>query len=465
MSASRTKDLNITEGPLLKKIILFAIPLILTGLLQQFYNAADLMVVGMFEGEIALAAVGATGSLTSLMTALFMGLSVGAGVSVAHHIGEGNEHGVKRVVHTAIPVAVILGVAVGTVGIIFAPELLRMMDNPENVIEQSTLYIRIIFLGLPASMLYNYSAAMLRSDGDAKHPLVFLLISGFVNVILNFILVTAFHMGVAGVAIATITSQYLSAIMVIVFMMRKNDSMRFSFKSLCIDAQKLKKILYIGVPSGMQTCLFSLGNVMIQSSINSLGDTVMAGNAAATNLDGFVHIAMVAIYHVSITFVGQAVGAKVYRRIKTIVGYCVAVVSVIGITLSAIILIFNRQLIGLYAPDNEEVYREALKRMLIILPLYFTCGIMDVLSAALRAMGKSFTAMIITLIGACGVRVFIAKVVFNFYRTSECIYISFPLSYCITTVCNVIFLTVLVKKAIKETEQNTVPNKLESEGV
>ena len=461
MSASKTKDLNITEGPLLKKIILFAIPLILTGVLQQFYNAADLMVVGMFEGEIALAAVGATSSLTSLLTALFMGLSVGAGVSVAHHIGANNHGGLKRVIHTAIPVAFILGIAVGTFGIIFAPDLLRMMDNPETVIEQSTLYIRIIFLGLPASMIYNYSAAMLRSAGDAKHPLVFLLISGFVNVVCNFILVTAFHMGVAGVAIATITSQYLSAIMILVFMMRQKDGMRFSFKDLCIDREKLKKILYIGVPSGLQTCLFSLGNVMIQSSINSLGDTVMAGNAAAQNIDGFVHISMVAIYHVSITFVGQAVGAKAYRRIKTIVGYCVAVVSVIGITLSAIILIFNRQLIGLYAPNNEEVYREAFKRMIIIFPLYFTCGIMDVLSAALRAMGKSFTAMIITLIGACGVRVFIAKVVFNFYRTAECIYVSFPLSYIITTTCNVIFLTMLVKKAIRETENPTEQTELE----
>ena len=461
MSVSRTKDLNITEGPLLKKIILFAIPLILTGVLQQFYNAADLMVVGMFEGERALAAVGATNSLTSLLTALFMGLSVGAGVSVAHNIGANNHSDLKRVIHTAIPVAFILGIMVGAFGIIFAPDLLRMMDNPETVIEHSTLYIRIIFLGLPASMIYNYAAAMLRSAGDAKHPLVFLLISGFVNVVCNFILVTAFHMGVAGVAIATITSQYLSAIMILIFMMRQKDGMHFSFKDLCIDIKKLKKIIYIGIPSGLQTCLFSLGNVMIQSSINSLGDTVMAGNAAAQNIDGFVHISMVAIYHVSITFVGQAVGATAYRRIKTIVGYCVAVVSFVGITLSFIMLIFNRQLIGLYAPNNEEVYRAAFKRMIILFPLYFTCGIMDVLSGALRAMGKSLTAMVITMIGACGIRVFVAMVVFKFIPTAECIYFSYPISWSVTMICNFIFLTFFVKKMIRESNRFIV----EREGV
>lgn len=452
MSASRTKDLNITEGPLLKKIIVFAIPLILTGLLQQLYNAADLIVVGMFEGEMALAAVGSTGSLTSLIVGLFMGLSVGAGVSVAHLIGAKQYGEVKRVVHTAIPMAFVLGVAVSIVGFIFAPDLLHMMDNPENVIGQATVYIRIIFLGLPASMVYNYAAAMLRSSGDAKRPLIFLSISGLVNVGLNFILVSAFHMGVAGVAIATISSQYLSAIMALVFMMRSKGYLHFSFKDLCLDIQKLKKILYIGVPSGMQTCLFAIGNVMIQSAVNSLGDTVVAGRAAAANLEGFVYITLNALYHVSITFVGQAVGAKAYSRIKTIVAYSAAVVFVLGMAYTAIILGFNRQLVGLYAPDNEAVLKEAFNSLKIVVPTYFMCGFMEVFSGAIRAMGKSVTAMVVTLLGACGTRVLWVSTVFKFIHTSAIIYYSYPISWFLTMTCHIIFLTVFVKKAIKEHE-------------
>ena len=459
MSALKRKELNITEGSLLKKIILFAIPLILTGLLQQFYNAADLIVVGMFEGEIALAAVGATGSLTNLVVGLFMGLSVGAGVSVAHHIGA-EEHGeLKRVIHTAIPVAFILGVVVCIFGFIFAPDLLRLMDNPENVIAHSTVYIRIIFLGLPASMVYNYAASMIRSAGDAKHPLIFLSISGIVNVVLNVVLIAVFHLGVAGVAIATITSQYLSAIMILVFMMRSDDYMRFSPKDMCFDKKKISKILYIGIPSGLQSCVFSIGNVMIQSSINSLGETVMAGSAAAANLEGFVYIAMNALYHVSLTFVGQAVGAKAYRYIKKIVAYSVAVVTALGLVTGILILVFNKQLIGLYAPNNEAVLNEALKRLIIILPTYFLCGNMEVLCGALRAMGKSITAMVVSLAGACGLRVLWVQTVFRFVRTAECVYYSYPISWFITMVCHLIFLIFFVRKVIRKSENEPIAQK------
>lgn len=459
MSASKTKDLNITEGSLLKKIIIFAIPLILTGLLQQFYNAADLIVVGMFEGEMALAAVGATGSLTNLFVGLFMGLSVGAGVSVAHLIGAKQYGELKRVIHTALPVAFVLGIAVSIIGIIFSPELLRMMDNPESIIEQSTLYIRIIFFGIPASMVYNYSASMLRSSGDAKRPLIFLSISGLVNVALNFILVAFFHMGVAGVAIATIASQYVSAAMVLIYMMRSKGYIRFSFKDICFDAPKLKKILYIGIPSGLQGCLFSVGNVMIQSAVNSLGDTVIAGRAAAANLEGFVYISLNALYHVSLTFVGQAVGAKSYRSIKKIVSYSAGVVVVIGAVYTAVILGFHRQLVGFYAPDNEAVLKEALHSLKIVVPTYFLCGCMEVFCGAVRAMGKSVTAMIVTLLGACGLRVLWISIVFRFVQTSEIIYYSYPISWLLTLTCHIICLSIFVKKAIKDNESEPHPLK------
>ena len=460
MSGAKRKDLNVTEGSLLKKIIIFAIPLMLTGLLQQFYNAADLVVVGMFaeNGAEALAAVGSTGALTNLVVGLFMGLSVGAGVSIAHHVGAEEYGEVKRVVHTAIPVALVLGMVVSAIGFVFTPVFLTWMDNP--LMELSTRYLRIIFLGVPASMVYNYSASMLRSTGDAKHPLIFLSISGLANVLLNLLLVAVFEMGVVGVAIATIASQYLSAAMVVIYLMRRNDYMHFSPRDIRIDGAKTRKMLYIGVPSGIQTCMFSLGNVMIQSSINSLGDVVMAGSAAAGNLEGFIYIAMNALYHVSLTFCGQAIGAKAYKSIKKIVLYCCVVVVVIGIVSGAVLIIFNEFLVGLYASD-PAVKQEAFDRLTVIALTYFLCGIMEVLCGALRAMGKSITAMIVSLAGACGLRLLWVNTIFLVFRTPACVYLSYPVSWILTASCHVIFLTVFLKRLLRSSNgESTVIKKL-----
>ena len=288
----KKREVNMTEGPFFKKILVFVIPLILTGFLQSLYNAADLMVVGRFRGDLALAAVGTTGSLTNLIVGLFMGLSVGAGVVVAQYLGALNHKAVERVVHSAISIAAILGVAVGVIGFVFAPTLLRMMDTPDTVLNYAVLYIRIVFLGMPAQMMYNYCASMLRSTGDTFRPLLFLSISGLVNVLLNVVLVVVFGMGVEGVAIATAASNYLSAIMILVYMHRQEGCMHVSFRKLRMDRHIIGKILYIGVPSGLQSTLFSLSNVMIQASINSFGDVVMAGNTAASNLEGFIYIIM-----------------------------------------------------------------------------------------------------------------------------------------------------------------------------
>ncbi len=446
---SARKEMDMTQGPFLKKIILFAIPLVLTGVLQQLYNAADLIVVGHFDGQIPLAAVGSTGALTNLVVGLFMGLSVGAGVSVAHHIGAKEYRDVSDVVHTSLLVSVILGVVISVFGILFAPDFLRMMDTPENVINDSILYIRIIFLGMPASMLYNYAASMVRSTGDAKHPLIFLATSGLINVALNLVLVAGFHLGVAGVASATIVSQYASAVMILIFMHRADTCVRFSFRSLKVHFQKLKKILYIGIPSGIQGALFSFSNVLIQSSINGFGDTVMAGSTASSNLEGFVYIAMNAIYHVSLTFVGQNIGAKTYQNIKKIMVYCVAVVCFIGLASGAAILLFRNFLVGLYAPDNPAVLAEALKRMYIILPTYFLCGVMDVLCGGLRAMGKSVTAMVISLAGACGLRILWIHFIFPFFAVPEGVYWSYPVSWLITLLCHLIFLVIFTRMLIR----------------
>ena len=286
--ARAKQELNMTEGPFLGKVVRFCIPLILTGLLQCLYNAADLAVVGMFRGEIALAAVGSTGSLTNLIVGLFMGLSVGGGVVLAHQLGAQEYDRVSKTVHSSLLTAGILGIFVAVLGLFLAEPMLALMDTPETVLPYATRYLRIIFLGVPGSMVYNYAAALVRSTGDTKHPLIFLSISGIVNVALNLVLVAGFGMGVEGVAIATIASQYLSAVMILIFMARSESSIHFSPKRLRMDGATVRRILAIGIPSGIQSSLFSLSNVMIQSSINSFGDTVMAGNSAASNLEGFV---------------------------------------------------------------------------------------------------------------------------------------------------------------------------------
>ncbi len=447
---SRKHEIQMTEGPFLKKIIVFLIPLILTGLLQCFYNAADLAIVGQFRGQIALAAVGSTGALTNLVLGLFMGLSVGAGVVVAHHLGALEYDRVRRTVHSAVLLAAILGVVVGAIGFWLSPELLRLMDTPENVIEYATLYMRIIFCGVPASMIYNYCASMVRSTGDTRNPLIFLSIAGIVNVILNVIFVAGFGMGVEGVAIATIISQYLSAVMILVHMAKNDGPMHLSFKELTLDRSMIRRMLVIGIPSGIQSSLFSLSNAMIQSAINGFGDTVMAGNTAAGNLEGFVYIAMNAVYQASLTFVGQNVGAKKYANIKKITLCSALCVTVIGLGTGGIFLLFRHFFVGLYAPDNPAVTEIAIRRLFSILPCYFLCGVMEVLGGAIRGMGKSVTTMIVSLLGACVFRILWIKTIFVRFPTIECIYLSYPISWLLVIAANLVFLVIYYKRLLRD---------------
>ena len=447
--ATKRRELNMTEGPFLKKIVLFLIPLVLTGLLQTLYNAADLVVVGRFRGELALAAVGCTGALTNLIVGLFMGLSVGAGVLVAHGIGANDRERVQKVVHNSVLLAAVLGVVVAVVGFIFAPQLLRLMDTPETVLASATLYLRIILCGVPASMLYNYCASMVRSTGDTKHPLIFLTVSGLVNVGLNLILVVIFGMGVDGVAIATIASQYLSAGMILVFMMRSDSWVRFSPRKLGVDGKIVGKILYIGVPSGIQGCLFSFSNVLIQSSINSFGDVVMAGNAAASNIEGFVYIAMNAVYHASLTFVGQNMGAKKYKNIKRITLLCAICAVVIGLSTAGIFFLFRRFFVGLYVSGNEAVAAAAYVRMSYIMLTYFLCGIMEVLCGTMRGMGKSISAMVISLLGACVFRIVWLETIFKIFPKIECVYLSYPISWTLTILAYIVCLIVYYRRLVR----------------
>lgn len=443
------KTVDMTEGPFLKKMIAFAIPLIITGLLQSFYNAADLIIVGFFRGDVAVAAVGSTGSITNLTVGLFMGLSVGSGVAVAHYVGAKQPEDVKKVAHTSILISAILGVVIAIVGFFMARTLLSWMDTPADVIEHSTLYMKIIFLGVPASMVYNYAASMIRSVGDSTRPMIFLAISGLVNVVLNFALITMFGLGVDGVAIATIASQYLSAIMAIVYMTRTSGPLRLSLRNMKISPSKVKRILYIGIPSGIQSSLFSLSNVLIQSSINSFGGAVMAGSAASSNIEGFVYIAMNSIYHVALTFIGQNVGARKFKNIRRLTAYSSAIVAVVGIGCAVILMIFRYPLIGLYVDDPASV-EAGITRFMIIIPTYFLCGLMDVFCGTLRALDRSVTAMVISLCGACGLRILWIETIFRLHATPISIYVSYPVSWALTAACHLIFTIIAARKLLHE---------------
>lgn len=446
---------DFTEGPLLSKIILFALPLIATSVLQLLFNTADTVVVGRWGGstpeecEIALAAVGSCGALISLIINLFFGLSVGAGVCVAHEIGAKNYDGVSRVVHTSVVAAAFSGVVVTVFGLFMARPLLTLMGTDAAVLDQAVPYMCAYFCGMPANMLYNYCAAILRSNGDTTHPLAFLSVAGVINVVLNLIMVLVFGLGAIGVGIATAASQWVSCILIVLYMMRTDGPCRIEFSKLRVDPAKLRKIIFIGLPAGIQSTLFSVSNVLIQSSINSFGKVVVAGNTAGSNLDGYIYITQNTLYHAALTFVGQNVGARRYDRVKKSLACCVVVVTVVGIVAGGLVFTFGRPLLGLFAPGNEGAIQAGMTRLSILATTYFLCGLMEVGSGTMRGLGKSIAPMVISLIGSCLLRVVWIYTVFAAFRSLEVLYISYPVSWILTATTFFIFCFVYLRKIEK----------------
>ena len=451
MDNTKENNNDLTSGPLTIKIIKFIIPLMLTGILQLLYNAADSIVVGHYDGSSALAAVSSVGALINLLVNAFMGLSVGAAVVVAQDYGAKDYEGVSKTVHTSYLISIIGGVVVGAIGLIFSRQFLIWMESPEDVLPLSTEYLMIYFIGTPANMAYNFGASILRSVGDTKRPLYFLTISGLVNVILNLVLVIIFHMGVAGVAYATIISQILSAVMVIVYMMKSKDCVRFVPKKMRIHGDKLKKMLYIGLPAGFQGTVFSLSNVVIQSAVNSFGSLVMAGNGAASSLEGFTYTAMNSVYQASLTFVGQNVGAKKYDRINKVQGVCLVLVTIIGLVFGVTTYCLGEPLLSIYLPNDPEAIPYGIIRMSYIALPYFLCGMMEVMVGGQRGMGMSFIPMINALLGSCVLRIVWISTVFAADPTLFTLYISYPISWIVTTLAHTVFYFVklhsLKKKA------------------
>ncbi len=436
---TNAKKASLTEGALLSKIILFSLPLVATGVLQLLFNTADTMVVGRWggktpqESEIALAAVGSCGALTNLIVNLFMGLSVGAGVCVAHAIGAKQYEDVSRVVHTAVLASLVGGAVVTVIGIGMAPTFLTWMKTDPAVLEQAVPYMRAYFCGMPASMLYNYCASMLRSSGDTVRPLAFLSAGGVINVVLNLIMVIVFEAGALGVGVATAASQWVSCVLVVVFMMRTSGPCRLEWKRLRMDWVKLRKIVTIGLPAGFQGAVFSVSNVLIQSAINSFSPVVVAGNTAASNLDGYIYTTQNAISQSALTFVGQNLGAGKIDRIRKSVLYCSIVVAVTGLTVGFLMVGFGEPLMGLFAPENPAVVEAGMVRLWVLGSTYFLCGLMEVASGAMRGLGKSVTPMFVSLIGSCALRIVWIYTVFALSPTLLTLYISYPITWILTT--------------------------------
>ena len=443
---SKSYEMDMCSGPLFSKILVFALPLMLSGILQLLFNAADIIVVGRFTGSTALAAVGSTTSLINLLVNLFIGLSVGANVLIARSYGAGDIEAVHRGVHTTILLAAVSGVIMIFVGIALSRPILELMGTPEDVIDQAVLYIRIYFIGMPVVLLYNFGAAILRAVGDTKRPLYFLFIAGIINVIFNLIFVIVFHLGVAGVAIATVISQTISAALILYCLMRTDGACQPFPSQLRIHKEQLFTILRIGLPAGLQGVIFNISNVMIQSSVNSFGSTVMAGNTAANNIEGFVYTSMNAVYQTSLSFTSQNIGAGQCKRVDRVLIECLALVTVVGVLLGNGAYLFGRQLLGIYSSD-PQVITYGLYRMSVVAVTYFTCGIMDVLAGSIRGLGYSILPMLVSLTGACLLRIVWILTIFQISHTQLTLYISYPVSWVLTASAHLLCYLIVRKRA------------------
>lgn len=441
-------EIDMCNGPLFGKILLFTLPLMLSGILQLLFNAADMIVVGRWVGSNALAAVGSTGPLINLLVNVFIGLSVGANVLVARYYGAGQDRELSDMVHTAVLTSVICGVILIFVGFFAAPYALRVMGTPQEVLGQSVLYLRIYFAAMPAMMLYNFGAAILRAVGDTRRPLYFLTVSGVVNVLLNLFFVIVLSMGVAGVALATAVSQLISAVLVTLCLMHTEGPCKLKLQELRIVPHKFWRMARIGLPAGLQGAIFSISNVLIQSSVNSFGAVAMAGNSAAGNLEGFVYTAMNTLHQTAVSFVGQNYGAKRYNRIGIIALQCLGIVTVVGLVMGNAVYLAGNTLLKLYSPE-PEVIAYGMRRLLFICCPYFLCGVMDTLVGCLRGMGRSVLPMLVSLTGACLLRIVWICTIFQMYRSLDTLYLSYPISWALTSLVHLCCFLLIYRKVRK----------------
>ena len=449
--AKKQYIMDMCSGSVLKKMLLFSLPLMASGVLQLLFNAADVIVVGRFAGDISMGAVGSTSSLINLFTNLFVGLSVGVNVIVARAHGAGDYNLLHDSVHTAMLVSVISGTILAVLGFILAPELLVLMNATEAQLPLAVLYLRIYFLGMPACMIYNFGAAILRAVGDTKRPLYFLTTAGAVNVLLNMLFVMVFKMDVAGVALATVISQLISAGLVVLCLTKDDSAIHLDIRKLKIKSKILFSFFKIGLPAGFQGVIFSLSNVVIQSSVNLFGDTVISGNSAAASIEGFIYMAMNTFHQAAISFTGQNVGAGRYDRINKILKSALLCVAVTGLATGWISYLFGRPLLGIYS-NTSEVIDAGMVRLSVIVTTYAVCGMMDVMVGMLRGLGYAVMPMIVSLLGACGLRILWIATVFRIpdYHNVFTVYLSYPISWLLTLLAHLICFAVIWKRIKKQ---------------
>lgn len=450
----KNNTLDMTQGSLLKNLIIFAIPLALTGLLQRLFNTADIIVVGQFTdpsiSSNAVAAIGATTPLIDLLLNLFLGLSVGATVLIARYFGAGMNKDLSETIHTAILISVISGVFLTVVGVVFARTFLIWMKTPDTVLDLATTYLQIYFAGTVITLLYNFGSAILRAVGDTKRPLIFLTVSGVANIGFNLFFVLLLHMDVEGVALGTLISQGISTILILICLFREKGALRFELKKLKIHADKLINILKIGVPAGIQSSLFSFSNIFLQSAINSFGDVTVAGNSAGGNIEGFVYVCMNSFHHAALSCVGQNLGAGNEKTIHKTLLYSLLCATVVGIVLCIVVILLGKPLLRLYLPSDENAVAEGMLRIKAIIPLYFLCGVMETISGVIRGAGFSMYPTIVNLIGVCGFRLLWIYTVFTLpaFHSISGLFLSYPISWTLVIVSLLVFYFVHARKII-----------------
>lgn len=446
--------MDLTSGAVLPKMLRFSLPIMASGVLQLLFNAADIIVVGRFAGDNSMGAVGCTSSLINLFTNLFIGLSVGVNVIAARSHGANSRDDMQDIVHTSVLLSLICGVILAAVGAVFAPEMLAVMETTEAQLPLAVTYLRIYFLGMPAMLLYNFGAAVLRAVGDTKRPLYYLTTAGIINFLLNLLFVIVFKMDVAGVALATIISQCVSAILIVVCLVKETSAIHLDFRKLKIHGIVMRAVVRVGLPAGLQGMIFSLSNVVIQSSVNLFGDTVVSGNSASSSIEGFVYMAMNTFYQAAISFAGQNVGAKKYNRIPRILLCAEGCVIVTGLTLGWTAFLFGRPLLSVYS-KSAEVVSAGMVRAGIILTTYALCGCMDVMVGMIRGIGYSVMPMIVSLIGACGLRIIWIMTVFQIpeYHSIRTVYLSYPITWGITFIAHIVCWVIVWRKLKREKKE------------
>ena len=464
MTKTNRNEMDMISGNLFKKIFLFSLPIILSGILQLLYNAADLVVCGKFGSEHSVGAISATNSLINLIVNLFMGLSVGANVLMARCFGANLQEKGQRIAYTSIIMSASLGEILGLFGALCSGYFLIWMGTPDDVIGLSTQYLRIYFCGVPFSLIYNFGASLLRAVGDTKRPFYFLAISGVFNVAFNLLFVIVFKMDVAGVALGTILSQVISAVCVMVCLVRNKGFFHFSFKEMRFYKKEALEIIRVGLPAGLQSAIFSLSNVLIQSSVNSLGPYTVDGNGAAGSIEGFVYVSMNSVSQACIAFVSANLGAGKWDNIKKAVWYSVAYVCIFGITVGGLAALFGKALLSIYL-NNPEAIAVGYSRLRIICLTYLFCGLMDVMAYAIRGVGYSILPTVVSLVGACGLRILWVYTIFRIsaMHSLQGLAVSYPVSWALTFAVHLIVFILLYKKKKREHEQFTAQDEIMQE--